>query len=72
MAFVPEKDKDGHRLITLEKSLFVPWVLGEAHQGSHSNFGEIDEPSSPEDFVNKFMPRISDSPEASLRINKTK
>ncbi len=72
VAFVPEKDKDGHRLITLEKSLFVPWVLGEAHQGSHSNFGEIDEPSSPEDFVNKFMPRISDSPEASLRINKTK
>lgn len=53
VAFVPRDDDKGHRVFTLEKSLFEPWVIGEAGGNAiHSNYGSVKEDKLSEaDFV---------------------
>lgn len=57
VAFVPAKGDEPSRFLTLEKSFENRWVMGMQQADSHSNFGDIDRPSSPEKFVRTLAKR---------------
>ncbi|MDE6161402.1 MAG: hypothetical protein K2F77_07065, partial [Muribaculaceae bacterium] len=57
IAFVPAKDNEPFRFITLEKSFEDAWVIGTQQNDIHSNFGDIDRPSSAKKFVRMLAKR---------------
>lgn len=55
IAFIPDKGNGNYRIFYLEKSFDFGdgplWVLGTATPESHSNYGDVDFPASPEKFA---------------------
>ena len=55
IAYIPDKDNGNYRIFYLEKSFDFGngplWVLGTATPEGHSNYGDVDNPESPEKFA---------------------
>jgi len=65
VAFIPA---EGHYdYYTLEKSIFVDWMIGSQDESGHSNYGEAPTPKDPADFLRLIKERaLEKEPAASF------